>query len=380
VTLTIAAGKTATHLFDGSRYSDRVLRVEIEPPAGGFADVFSDDDRAWVRVDPPRPVRLLLIGPRDWFLERLIGVHPAFEARTINLSTYQAMQADGRLAADPADVLLFNGAAPPGAPDRPSFYVGCLPSIPELVGTPGEERAVAEPAPPASIDNPSIIDWDRAHPLNRFVNFADLLIARSLLLPVGPRSRSLIDSEKGSIASTVVLTPSGRPAQSLLILGFAIRETNWPWLPSFPMFFANAIAWLGTTAAQGGAGRFSTGDALLHAAAAPLEGKLAFRDPEGREFPAVLGRSGELVFPMTAKIGVYELRAGDDVVARYPVSLLSHRESQIAPGKEIRLGAGGAAAAITEIPKRQELWKWLALAALAAVLVEWWVFNRRIAV
>ena len=102
-----------------------------------------------------------------------------------------------------------------------------------------------------------------------------------------------------------------------------------------------------------------------------------FRDPSGRERPAQADRSGILSFALTEAPGLYELRSGGAVLEAYPVSLLSAAETDVGPKGEIRLGSQTVQAR-AEAQEARDLWKWLVLAALAGLLLEWWVYWKRV--
>ncbi len=381
-TLAVPAGKTVSHVFDGSAYSGAMVRLELD--AGG---ALAEDDRAWIRLDPPRPVELLIVGEANWFLDKVVQVHPSFKGRRVALSTWEAMLKDGRLAADPAQVILFDRQAPGELPDRPAIYLGCHP---DLKGLPGKSAAAGEPpgaapsqqtgAAPARVQNPVIIDWDRGHPVNRFLAFADLLIAESWQFPAGPGYRSILDSGEGSLAGAAAVAPAGKPAFNVLILGFDIFKTNWPWLPSFPIFFSNAIAWLGSSGSGEAASRYRTGEPLLfYPAKESKVRQFAMVDPAGGEHAVAAEGSGEVSFPGTALAGVYALRGDTKTLVSFGVSLLDAGESRIAPRGEIRLGSTKIVPP-REIAENRDLWKWFAAAALLVCLLEWWIYNRRVAI
>ncbi len=419
VELEIAPGKTRGRVFDGTEYVGKVLRLEVEP--GGALGV---DDRAWIRIDPPEPVDVLMVGDGNYYLENVLKVDPMIRARRVSLGAYTRLRREGRLEDDPADVFLFDAACPETLPDRPSIYVGCLPPFPELTeeagdkpdgagtegaadGEAGDGKAGAaddaneiganeigadearKAAPGETVENPIIVTYDEGHPANRFISFADLFVAESIRLPEGGRFRSILDSSKGSLAATLTLTPPGQPAVELLLLGFDIRNSNWPLLHSFVMFFSNAISWLGEGAGRAAAHRYRTGEMLVYRGESGGESgdesddggdTLVVRDPTGRESPLVEQATGELIYAGTTQTGVYELRRagaeGDEVILRFPVSLLNRKESRIAPSDTLKVGASAQAQA-QAVPENRDLWKWFALVSLAVLLVEWWMYNRR---
>ena len=371
----VAPGKTTSRIFDVSAFSGRTLAVEVD--RGGALE---DDDRAWVHVTPPRPVDLLLIGPENWIVETLVGVQPLFEARRIMFSTYQRMVDDGRIVDDLADVLVFNGRAPKVEPDRPAFFIGCYPDIPEITSTDdGPENGVDDTGGnPGTVRAPTIVDWDRVHPINSFVSYADVTISKSHVFRAAAGYHSVLDGAKGSLAGTLILTPSGRPAVNLFILGFSVNDTDWALRPSFPIFFSNVITWLGLSQADG-LDRYRTGETLVTPLTSPSPQSIVFGGPGGRDHLIDLPSSGEVSFSDTSTTGIWRLSVDGNVVREFPVSLLSHDESRIEPLKEIGIG-DLRVGEVEEIPTRKDLWKWFALGALAILLGEWWLYNRRMAI
>ena len=88
--------------------------------------------------------------------------------------------------------------------------------------------------------------------------------------------------------------------------------------------------------------------------------------------------NGALVLAVTDEIGVYEVVLGGETVSRLPVALLSARESTLAPREKISFGEFEVDVNAEMEQGTRHLWKWFALAALAFLFVEWYVYNRRL--
>jgi VWA domain-containing protein/aerotolerance regulator-like protein len=380
--LTIPAGGARSHSFDATGLladepgSAALLKVEI---TGG--DLLQADDHAFVRVLPAARMSVLVVGEANPFLDKVLAVESQVDARRVSLAEYAVLAREGKLTSEAARVVIFDRAAPPGPPDRPSLYLGCFPDAPGLFEGPGEDTA--GPAGPGGgqrpevVKFPAIVDWDRSHPVNRFLAFADLKIEESLAFPAGRGYRSLIDAGERSIAGVASFPGEGKLPALAVFLGFDILKTNWPWLHSFPIFFGNALRWLGEAAGSEALPRYRTGEVLTYH---PGERKLeapVFRDPAGRDHRASQARSGELTFAGTDLVGTYELRAGGAVIDSYPVSLLSAGESDVTPHADLHFGASVVSSSAATLQSR-DLWKWCAVFALAVILLEWWVWNRRV--
>jgi hypothetical protein len=126
----------------------------------------------------------------------------------------------------------------------------------------------------------------------------------------------------------------------------------------------------------------------LHADA--LVDRLTVVDPQGSE--TVVPRAEDDSFRVTATDvpGIYEVRQGDAVVERFAVNLFDRAESDVSvrpsqdPDSEtlrpadIHIGHIDAVPATDRAPARQEAWKLLVACALAVLLLEWYIYNRRV--
>ncbi len=374
--LEIPAGQTRPHTFDVSRLAveggetSAVLKVEISD--GG---ALPDDDRGFVRVAPPGRLAVLVVGEANAFLDRALAVLPQVDAARMPLAEYAALLREGNVGAEVGRVVIFDraalsipaGQAIPSALAQPALYLGCAPDHPEL----------HEGGKPEVVKSPIIVDWDRSHPVNRFPAYTDLRIVESLGFAPSRVYRSLLDTPQKSIAGAVSIHPPGAPPVRAIIVGFDVLKSNWPLLHSFPVFIGNAIEWLAAETEGGALPRYRTGEVLsLRAPERTAEG-IFFRDPVGRDHPVVPELSGRIAFAATSRTGIYELRSGGKAIDAFPVSLLSARESSIAPRGEIRFGSESVAGQPAATLQTRDLWKLFVLAALAILCLEWWAYNRR---
>jgi hypothetical protein len=89
-------------------------------------------------------------------------------------------------------------------------------------------------------------------------------------------------------------------------------------------------------------------------------------------------KGGSVQFERTDRAGFYEVTAGPKK-SLFAANLLSSSESLIGP-KSLETSTGGNVEEATSVVSvNKEVWKWLAVAALLVLLVEWWVYHRRIA-
>jgi hypothetical protein len=96
------------------------------------------------------------------------------------------------------------------------------------------------------------------------------------------------------------------------------------------------------------------------------------------EFPG--SQQPTLLFTGTEDVGVYEVRQGQAPPRHVAVNLSSPAESDIRlqPDRRIKLGDADVAVSPTWQIMRRPIVKWLLLLALAVLMVEWYIYNRRV--
>jgi hypothetical protein len=236
----------------------------------------------------------------------------------------------------------------------------------------------------AKTGSPQIIDVETAHPLLQWIDMGDVLVGEATPLVVPHGGRVLVDSDAGPL-----LALAARDAFEDAVLGFVILDettepggatkrfmgTNWMIRPSFPVFVLNLLDYLG-----------SNGDGLEGATFRPgtpvsLESTTAVevRTPTGRTIEAV-ARLGKAVLSDTSELGVYEVQSGGKIVRRFAVNLFDPAESAIRPDTTpaIKIGDVTITGERSWEAGRREIWKYLALAGLAVLLLEWYIYIRRV--
>ncbi len=112
--------------------------------------------------------------------------------------------------------------------------------------------------------------------------------------------------------------------------------------------------------------------------------------PDGASRGLAPPQHGIYAFHETYLPGIYQVFAGKERLYRFAVNLLDPNESDI----RLRLGSGeqGGLRVVDSISigyvdieaqvqtsaSRREFWKWLLLAALVVLVIEWYIFNRRV--
>jgi hypothetical protein len=99
---------------------------------------------------------------------------------------------------------------------------------------------------------------------------------------------------------------------------------------------------------------------------------------------------GTIVFGPVQKSGVYlvswegppgptDAVEGPRAVRPFAANLLSPSESDISAAEKVSFATGDTSAANQKQAKAtRKLWPWLLLGALGVVMLEWWVYNRKV--
>ena len=218
---------------------------------------------------------------------------------------------------------------------------------------------------------PTIVDWKSAHPLLRFVSFDDVEIADAYAVRSPFWGESLVESSRSPL-----LIAGEQGGQRRLWVGFDTIRSTWPLRVSFPMFMANAVRWLNPSLSKGRELNVQTGkpiqvgfesDEELVSVTRP-NGQVGeiVHDPESKNF----------VYGNTLQSGLYRV-GGTQEGFYFSASLLDSAESDTAPRTTLTFEGGRQVTATLKTRADLEIWRWIALSALAVLMFEWWYFHKR---
>ncbi len=352
--------------FDLAELETGVLELRIEVPKD--ADQLAIDDRVWVPVNEPRRAQVLLVTPGNGPLEIALRTERARRVATVDVMSPQDMTgADyrSRAASGALDLIIYDRCHPAEMPRANTLFFGDVP--------PGDAWQAGE-----KVSAPQIIDADAAHPLLHLVELNDVLIATGRPLKAPEAGHVLIDSSAGAL---MAIAP--REEFEDAVLGFAILnddvvETNWPLRLSFPVFVLNAVEYFGPRQ-EGLAAGIVSADTTVSVPLGTSAARVRVTGPKGTVVDVPRAGGQTLVFS-APRVGVYEIRAGDELLGRIAANVLNDNESRISArtSNEIQIGHVKVSGSRGSQVERRETWKMLALAALAILLLEWYIFNRRV--
>jgi hypothetical protein len=361
-------------------------------------DVLELDDVGYAAVNDTRRGRVLLVTTKEEVLVPVLATERVSKVVDVEFQSPEYLKTDAykqAAASDSYDLIVYDRCRPEeGMPRANTLFLGAVPRFPPWVEAP-PEVATSEDPPPAEPEkiSPLIVDWNRAHPLMAFVELGDVLVAESYLLDVPLGGTSLIEAGQGTIFA---IAP--REHFEDAVLGFSLItqtdqgeeffNTDWTQRQSFPTFWLNVMDYFAGRMGEAGERIVRAGDTVEFTIELSPE-QVTVITPSGTRSQVIRDRSGLYQFQETDELGVYEVRHNDQTVHRFAVNLFDREESDVAlrlqadPESEdgqlasVRIGFDDVKAETGWKPVRRETWRWLLLAALAILVLEWYIYNRR---
>ncbi len=367
-------------VFSLDRPEGAVVTVRVVRSSSA-EDVLRTDDNAWLVVPPAKRLAVAVVTRGNLFLSAALEGLPLAKLDQMTPEQYEALLKDGR--ASEYDVAVLDSWVPPiGAegdstlPPGRFLILGMLPPPPTGPVVTGEG------------DASQIIDWRRDHPVLRGLVLDDIAIAKSRLVEVPKNSPATAIAMSDS--GPVILETASGPTRAI-ITTFNPVESSWPLNASFVVFLATSVGYLGDDDA--GVGQLvRPGDTLSDRLPANAR-EVRLRGPIGGESDvnAILSPAadGRVVFGPVRRSGVYHVSWNGDagprdgeidgrVVRPFAANLLDGDESDLGTLTDLALGSREVRAEAQATKATQRLWPWFLLGALAVILFEWFVYNRKV--
>lgn len=363
-TVSVEAGETKGLSFEitGALEGHLELRLEAKDP-------FPVDNGAFAALTPPRQLEVVLVTRGNTALAAALQTQQASSTASIRVIAPDELESDTgkQLAASGSiDLFVYDACVPPTMPEANTLFLGALP--------PGEVWKASDPSGPLFV-----IDVHRTHPLMQYVELGSLLIAEGIGLELPPTATELARTEAG-----VLMAVAPRGSYQDCVVGMVLHggNTNWPNRRSFPIFLLNALEFLGGASSATGARSFQPGQpAVIHVA--NRYDQVLISTPSGKEHRLSRHGQPQVVFSQTDDLGAFIVQDPEQghVLQTFTVNLFSDQESNIATLPEVQIGSQ-AVQAVDHQPRRvrKEYWRWLLVAALIALSIEWVVYIKRIAV
>lgn len=349
------------------------LKMEIQ-----VEDDLVLDNVAYATVNAPRPSKVLLVTPGNDPLKLVLETKQAKEWADIHIESPDWLQ-DPKYAQQASDavydLIVYDQCTPNDMPQANTLFIGVIPPLESWKA--GDKQGV-----------PQIIDTDRAHPLMQYLEFGNVNIAEARPLEPPPGATILIDSDLAwdQTEHGAIFAIAPRSGFEDAVLGFEIVDvaagvvnTDWHIRVSFPLFINNLIRYLG------GGENFQTQSTIRPGQPIVLRSDNPSKTvdvltPAGKPIEVARGSLGHFTFADTESIGVYMVRntKSQKTDKWFAVNLFDSRESDIRPQKQLPIGNEIVQGQIIWEPTHHEAWKYILIGVLVVLVVEWYIFNRRV--
>ena len=371
-----AGGKSGGE--SGGKPGERSFQYDLSLPGEAVLAVAHDhqdqlpaDDGASLVIQAPRRLRVLLVTQGNAFLAHAIesaGVRKLVQMTPKRYEDQNPRHLRRGAEGTPQsgfDVIIFDRCRPRAVPVVDSIYFGAAPPIDglSLIGYSEHEPGTQ-----------SVLDWDRQHPLLRYVALDDLLLYKPGRLALPDSAQRLATGQTGPVMALVTLEGVNH-----LVVSFEIFNSNWPMQISFPVMMSNALRWLGLAGQGQAAISFQPGEVAQVRPPAGLDAlEYTGPSPLGVDLTRHQSASGWAVVGPFVRAGVYEAEGQiGSPWDRLAVNILDEDESDIRPVEQLQIGTHSAAASTQSVQIRREVWPWFVMAALGVLMVEWVIYTRR---
>lgn len=355
-----------------------VARVRSKEP-----DALPVDDIAYLSVPPAKRLAVALISPGNLFLREVLEGLTLSKLAILTPTEGQALLDDPKRAGEfdifvldrwlPA-VKAADGKVTQGLPAGRFMIFGAVPPPPfGLVdsGVTGESL---------------VVDWRRDHPAMRAVAFDSLVVSKSRKVSVPDDSNAVVLA--AGQFGPLIAELSDQQTRAL-VCTFDSLASSWPFEPGFVLYTAAGLIYLGNDGQLAG-DPLRPGQTLTQRIPSAARNAAAVL-PDKSRVDLILAADGTVVYGPVRRTGIYTLswegaaqgsdvEVGGRVRRAVAANLLDPLESIIGtaeqidvPGKEtITSEQAGAGSGL------RKLWPYLLVFALLVVLVEWWVYNKKV--
>lgn len=329
------------------------------PISATTPDYLADDNSAYAvaAVNPAR--RALLITSGNLFLEQVLRTLP-------DLNVFAGDPRFG-VPRQAFDLYIFDGYLPPVLPDGDLLLIN--PPENTSLFTIGDVLSIE--TNPLALQNPRV---RRDDPRLTFVDVSALNL-RAFRQITAPWATPAIEVDGGPL-----LLLGEQDGREIAIFTFDLRDSDLPLQIAFPILMASLIDWFTPQQIVNAPEDLRVGGSItLTLPPEATAARITLPDGATRIFP---NDRPQMIFAETEQAGLYrvDVLTGEAVIesASFAVNVFSPDESAITPQESIIVGDAVVTQAVEEEIGQREFWPLLALLALLVLLIEWFIYHRRL--
>ncbi len=345
-------------------------------------DALPIDNRAFTVVGTTRKAQVLVVTSGNRYLIDTLKTPLVEERADVAVKTPEEARAEAvarEIRGGRFDLILYDGVRPEAPPQANTLYFGALPPGPAY------EKA-------KDVEQPVILDWDIGHPMMQYIRDLSLVfVARAKIVEPPAGSRNLIESNQGPLAFLAPREGFTDAVVSFPLIDGDAPNTTWFRYISFPLFVLNSIQALGNVREGSGDETARPGQpVVLHAETISKEIAVDSAARPGVRVPR--SPQGTFIYQDADKTGMYLARWEPSGRLPFAVNLFDFRESDLAPrglvpdgtpeamqeSYKIKIGYNPVTGTGKAPEVQKDIWWYFALLALGVLLVEWYIYNRRV--
>ncbi len=324
------------------------------PVNSTYTDYLPQDNTAWAVAGDSGTRHVLLMSSGNLFLDQVLRSLPS-----VNLVDGDPTKG---MPTNPYDLYIFDGWQPATLPPSGDILFVNPPATNPLFTVGGEITKTS---------NPTVM---RNDPRMTYVDFSTVNILKFKQVTAS-WATPLISVDGGPL-----LLAGETGGRQVAILTFDLRDSDLPLQIEWPILMSSLLNWYSPQDLITAPNGLKVGDTL---AITPLADSDSVRVTEPDNSTKTLTYGGApLSFADTAVPGLYTVASlkGDQVEqsASFAVNLFDPNESSIAPQTTLKLGNTTVSQAVEAEIGQKEYWPYLALGALIILLIEWYVYFRRL--
>ncbi len=357
------------------------VRLDTNGRENPQADVLLTDNEGVLIVPPAKQASVALVSTGNLFVASALKGFPLSRFDVLTPSKYEAGRTNGDN--DVYDLVILDGYLPKtdelGSVLDPGRYLVIGQTLTGELGVIDHGTGPGGP----------IIDWRRTHPILRDLTLDALLMAETpkVEIPKGSGVVSLAETASGP----AILETSSGDVRAILV-PFAITKTNWPFDVSFVVFLASTVDYLatGSVVAIDEDERQITPGSVLSDRLPPDATAVRIILPDGSRSEEIIpSADGRIVYGPVQTAGIYRLRwrgtaAPTDITDEgtnfriFAANLLNPAESNVSTQRTIALANKIVTAdSLTERKRIKDWWPYFLGAALAILMFEWYIYNKK---
>jgi Ca-activated chloride channel homolog len=352
---TVRAGEDLAIVSDALPEGFGTLQAGLTIPVESTVpDYLSQDNSAWAVSSGTDARRVLVFSPEpNYFIGQVLRSLPGVEVSEGNTTL--------GVPNTPFDLYIFDSWLPDTLPQGDIMVIN-PPSSTGIFSVSGDQTDTAN------------IVVRRDDPRMTYVDF-DSINIESFRQVSADWAEALITSDGGPL-----LLAGDVGGRQVAVLTFDLYGSDLPLQITWPILMGNLINWYQPQDVVYVPDGLGVGESLL--VRPPLTAEaVRVTLPDGQMRDLAINREA-LVFAETRLPGIYrlEISEGGEITqsAQFAVNLFDSGESDITPQSSITLGSVTVEQAEEEEIGQREFWPWLALVALAILMLEWYAYHRRL--